>query len=134
MYFTSLHGHGTSSCPGASGMPTECSAGTNQASVSSIFRSTSVPIRAMIRMLITTYAESVISTPNIGVSASRWPMTNGMTYIVRPRMHPRYSSLMSAFISSGSTQLLVGPASFSRREQMKVLSSTRATSVGSDAA
>ena len=40
-------------------------------------------------------------------------MTNGMTYIVRPVMQPAYSSLMRSFISSGSIQLLVGPASFS---------------------
>ena len=58
-------------------------------------------------------------------------MTNGMTYIVRPRMHPRYRSVMMAFISFGSIQLLVGPASFSSTLQMKVRSSTRATSVGS---
>ncbi len=41
---------------------------------------------------------------------------------------------MSAFISAGSIQLLVGPASRSSTEQMKVRSSTRATSVGSEAA
>src|SRR6478736_7565867 len=41
---------------------------------------------------------------------------------------------MSAFISSGAIQLLVGPASFSSTLQMKVRSSTRATSVGSEAA
>ena len=40
---------------------------------------------------------------------------------------------MIAFISCGSIQLLVGPASFSSREQMKVRSSTRATSEGSEA-
>ncbi len=38
---------------------------------------------------------------------------------------------MMTFISSGSIQLLVGPASFSSTLQMKVRSSTRATSVGS---
>src|SRR3954447_7930533 len=54
-----------------------------------------------------------------------------MTYIVRPVMHPAYSPRMIFFISSGSIQLLVGPASFSSREQMNVRSSTRATSVGS---
>ena len=48
-----------------------------------------MPIRAMMRIDVTTYAESVISTPNIGDSASRWPITNGITYIVRPRMQPR---------------------------------------------
>ena len=61
-------------------------------------------------------------------------MQNGMTYIVRPRMQPRYSSVMIAFISAGSIQLLVAPASFGSTEQMKVRSSTRATSVGSVAA
>ena len=72
--------------------------------------------------------------PNIGFSASRWPITNGMTYIVRPAMQPSYSLRMMAFISSGAIQLLVGPQSFSSTEQMKVRSSTRATSVGSLAA
>ena len=89
MYLVSLHGQATSCWPGASGAPTECRAGTKSASSSSIRRSTLVPIRAMTRMEATTYAESVISTPNIGCSASRWPMTNGMTYIVRPRIDPR---------------------------------------------
>ena len=60
-------------------------------------------------------------------------MQNGMTYIVRPRMQPRYSSVMMPLISAGSIQLLVGPASVSRSEQMKVRS-TRATSVGSESA
>ena len=41
---------------------------------------------------------------------------------------------MSAFISAGDFQLLVKPASFSSSEQMKVRSSTRATSLGSEAA
>ena len=90
-------------------------------------------MRAMTRMETTTYSESVSSTPNIGFSASTGPMQNGMTYIVRPRMHPRYSSVMTDFISAGSIQLLVGPASASSTEQMKVRSSTRATSLGSEA-
>ena len=51
--------------------------------------STLLPIRAMIRIEHTTYAESVISTPNIGDSASSGPMQNGMTYMVRPRIEPR---------------------------------------------
>ena len=42
-------------------------------------------------------------------------------------------SVMMARISPGSIQLLVGPASASSTEQMKVRSSTRATSVGSEA-
>jgi hypothetical protein len=121
MYLVSLHGQAASSCPGSSGAPTECRAGTKS-------RSDPTSIET------TTYSESVISTPNIGSSASIGPMQNGMTYMVRPRMHPRYSSVMTAFISPGSIQLLVGPASCSRTEQMKVRSSTLATSEGSEAA
>jgi hypothetical protein len=71
MYLVSLHGHFTSAWPGSSGMPTECSAGTNSASSSSMRRSTCDPIRAITRIDAVTYAESVISMPNIGFSASR---------------------------------------------------------------
>ena len=62
------------------------------------------------------------------------PMLNGITYIVRPRIEASNSPVSVAFISSGATQLLVGPASAGSREQMKVRSSTRATSAGSDRA
>ncbi len=64
----------------------------------------------------------------------RGPIENGMTYIVRPRIEPRKRSVSVARISSGSCQLLVGPASTASREQMKVRSSTRATSLGSERA
>ena len=60
------------------------------------------------------------------------PMLKGTTYIVRPRMQPLNRPLSVERISAGSTQLLVGPASSRLREQMKVRSSTRATSEGSD--
>ncbi len=60
-------------------------------------------------------------------------MQNGITYMVRPRMHPSKISPNVARISVGAIQLLVGPASCSRSEQMNVRSSTRATSLGSDA-
>ena len=43
----------------------------------------------MIRIEVTTYAESVISTPSLGRSADSGPMQNGMTYMVRPRIDPR---------------------------------------------
>ena len=52
------------------------------------------------------------------------PIENGMTYIVRPRIAPVYSSLSWRRISAGSRQLFVGPASASRSEQMNVRSST----------
>jgi hypothetical protein len=57
-----------------------------------------------------------------------------MTYIVRPRMEPANRPLSLAFISAGSIQLLVNPASRSSFEQMNVCSSTRATSFGSEKA
>ena len=60
-------------------------------------------------------------------------MQNGITYMVRPRMAPSKISANVVRISSGATQLLVGPASCSRSEQINVRSSTRATSLGSEA-
>jgi hypothetical protein len=60
------------------------------------------------------------------------PIEKGTTYRVRPAMAPRYRSFITCFISAGSRQLLLGPASTSRSEQMYVRSSTRATSPGSD--
>src|SRR3954463_15390692 len=62
------------------------------------------------------------------------PIENGTTYIVRPAMEPRKRSVSVSRISPGSRQLLVGPASASFSEQMKVRSSTRATSPGSERA
>jgi hypothetical protein len=61
-------------------------------------------------------------------------MENGTTYIVRPRIEPVNRSVIVLRISEGARQLLVGPASSSFSEQMKVRSSTRATSDGSDQA
>jgi hypothetical protein len=61
-------------------------------------------------------------------------MLNGTTYIVRPAIEPSKRSRRTAFISAGSIQLLVGPASSLVLEQMNVRSSTRATSLGSDRA
>lgn len=58
------------------------------------------------------------------------PIEKGTTYIVRPRIDPSNTSRSSARMASGSRQLLVGPASASSREQMKVRDSTRATSLG----
>ncbi len=62
------------------------------------------------------------------------PMLKGITYMVRPRMQPSNSGCRVARISAGAFQLLVGPASSWRSLQMKVRSSTRATSDGSDQA
>ena len=82
-----LHGQGTSSWPGLSGMPTECRHGMNSPSVPSAL-STASPMRVMILMFTTTYGESEISTPIWAMSEPIGPMLKGMTYIVRPFMQP----------------------------------------------
>jgi len=87
----------------------------------------------MIRIEVATYGESLISTPSWEIELPSGPMQNGMTYIVRPRMLPSKISANVLRISAGAIQLLVGPASCSRSEQMNVRSSTRATSPGSEA-
>ena len=136
MYLVSLHGHGTSAWPGSSGAPTECRHGHEVVAAGRrTARSTSAPIRVMIRIEATTYAESVISTPSIGSSASSGPMQNGMTYIVRPRMQPAVQ-LGHRRLHLGRVHPVVGRARRRPRsaEQMKVRSSTRATSSGSEAA
>ena len=61
-------------------------------------------------------------------------MLNGITYIVRPRIAPSNRRSSVPCICFGAIQLLVGPASSSRAEQMKVRSSTRATSLASERA
>lgn len=45
---------------------------------------TGVPIRVMMRMLATTYGESVSSMPIFDRGEPRGPMLNGVTYMVRP--------------------------------------------------
>ncbi len=73
-------------------------------------------------------------TPTCAIGEPSGPIENGTTYIVRPRMEPRKSSVSVSRISEGSAQLFVGPASSSLSEQMKVRSSTRATSLSSERA
>ena len=73
-------------------------------------------------------------TPICDMGEPTGPMLKGSTYIVRPRMEPRKSSFSLRRISKGSSQLLVGPAASFESEQMKVRSSTRATSFGAERA
>src|SRR3954454_24091419 len=119
MYLVSLHGHDTSCSPASSGAPTECTAGTKKPS-EPIASSAALPIRVMIFMEITTYGESVISTPSAEIFDPSGPMQKVTTYIVRPRMQPSNRPLSVVRISPGSVQLLVVPASSSFSEQMKV--------------
>ena len=88
----------------------------------------------MMRMLTTTYGESVSCTPICDIGEPTGPMLKGSTYIVRPRMEPLKRPFSFRRISKGSTQLLVGPALSFESEQMKVRSSTRATSLASERA
>src|SRR5215469_2005737 len=125
MYFSSLHGQGTSFCPGSSGAPTVCKHGTTRFSSLSISAKTGAPIRAMMRMFTTTYGESVNCTPICDIGEPTGPMLNGSTNIVRPAIEPLNKSFSFAFISYGFTQLLVGPALSFDNEQMNVRSSTR---------
>ena len=74
--------------------------------------------------------ESVSSTPTFAIGEPIGPIEYGITYIVLPFITPSYIGVSIAYISCGSIQLLVGPAFSFVLEQMKVLSSTRATSLG----
>ena len=59
-------------------------------------------------------------------------MEKGTTYIVRPRMQPVEEPVQVARISSGSRQLLVGPASISscRADEGAVLDPGHVAGVG----
>src|SRR5512138_1060130 len=134
MYLLSLlQGQDTSGCPGSSGIPTEWTQGTKSPS-SPKTSYTARPMRVMMRMLAATYGESEISTPMYAIGEPSGPMLKGITYSVRPCIEPWKRLRRVAFISLGGTQLLVGPASFLLRLQIKVRSSTRATSFGSERA
>src|SRR5579859_2282668 len=124
MYLVSLQGHGTSLSPSLSGMPTECMQGTTRFSSLSISAKTGRPMRAMMRMLTTTYGESVSCTPMPDIAEPTGPMLKGSTYMVRPRIDPRNSCFMRSRITYGFSQLLVGPAASFEWEQMNVPAST----------
>ena len=86
------------------------------------------------RILTTTYGESVSSTPICDMGEPIGPMLNGNTYIVRPRIEPVNNRFKVRRIWKGSSQLLVGPAASLESEQTNVRSSTRATSFASERA
>ena len=91
-------------------------------------------MRAMIRMLTTTYGESVSCTAMRDIGDPGTPMLNASTYIVRPAMAPLNISFSRVCISNGLTQLFVGPALSFDSEHTNVRDSTRATSFASDRA
>ena len=88
----------------------------------------------MMRMLTTTYGESVSWTPICDMGEPMGPMLKGKTYMVRPRMEQLKRLFNFLRMTKGFSQLLVGPAESCEREQMKVRSSTRATSFASERA
>jgi len=67
-------------------------------------------MRVMICMLTATYAESRDLDANLRDMRAYGPMENGITYIVRPRMHRRNRRFSVWRISRGSIQLFVRPA------------------------
>ena len=73
---------------------------------------------------------SVSSTPTFEKRDPAGPITNGTTYIVRPRIEPSNSLPTLSRASPGSIQLLVGPVSSLAGVQMNVRCSVRATSEG----
>src|SRR5262245_54766751 len=110
-------GQETSCWPGLSGAPTEWRQGMNDPFGPSL-SSTAWPMRVMIRMFTTTYGESEISMPTLQIGDSSGPMAKGITYMVRPFMQPLKRPSIFCFISAGSAQLFVGPASSLVAEQM----------------
>src|SRR4249919_330536 len=112
-----------------SSSPIECRPRTKEPS-RSMRASAAAPMRVMMRMLATTYGESVISTPQRDSGESIGPMQYGMTYIVRPRMQPSNNASILACASEGAIQWLFGPASSRCVVHTKVRCSTRATSSG----
>src|SRR3990172_10387646 len=88
--------------------------------------------RVMICMLQTTYGLSVTSIPIFEIGEPMGPMEKGITYMVRPFMQPLYKANIVLLSSSGAIQLFVGPAFSFKEVLIKVRSSTRATSLGSD--
>ena len=77
MYFVSLHGQAHVLLAGLQRRADRVQARDEVGVGSSIRSRTSAPIRVMMRIEATTYAESVISTPNIGCSASSGPIRTG---------------------------------------------------------
>ena len=97
--------------PAPSGMPTECRQRHEVAVAQRVEHR--APMRVMIRMLTTTYGESVISTPIWAMGEPIGPMLNGIdVHRAAPHASRRRAAEHPHFISSGSIQLLVGPASF----------------------
>ena len=71
---------------GPSGAPTECMHGTTRLMSLSISANTGAPIRAMIRIFTTAYAESVSCTPICDIGEPTGPIENGM-HIHGPPAH-----------------------------------------------
>ena len=141
MYFSSLQGHGTSTWPSASGAPTVWRQG-NECPVTVTLRVAAAldfVFQALENLFTHLGHDAHVGhdigrvrdfNADFGQGESRGPMQKGITYMVRPFMQPLKRPFSLAFISTGSAQWLVGPASSSFSLQMNVRSSTRATSEG----
>ena len=131
MYFSLLHGHGTSFWPGASGAPTVCMHGTTRLSSLSISRKHG--------------SADARHDPHVDDDVRRVGQLHAdlrhrradrphaeRQHVHRAAAHAAVEQAPSACGASrtGSSQLFVGPAPSFESEQMKVRSSTRATSLG----
>ena len=87
------------------GWPTECKHFTN--SDFGLFSdcNAGAPIRVIMRMEAATYGESVNWRPSLARGDPIGPIENGITYIVRPRMHPGKRASSWRSISSSDIQL-----------------------------
>jgi hypothetical protein len=133
MYLVSLHGPGDVRLPGSSGAPTVWHGRDEEAVLADLLQGGrphpghDLHRRDDVRAVGDLDAE---------LADPRAQRTHAERHDVhRAAAHATVEQGLSvARISSGATQLLVGPASASRSLQMKVRSSTRATSVGSEVA
>jgi hypothetical protein len=132
MYLISLHGHGRRLLAGASGLPTECTAGTKKPSSPSCLQ------RGLAHPGHDLHRDHDVGAVG-DLDAERADLRAERAHAERHDVHgaaahaPSNRPCRSAHLG-GSSQLLVGPASAGSLEQMKVRLSTRATSLGSEAA
>ena len=133
MYLVSLHGHATSACPGSSGAPTECRPGTNAAS--------SPNLAERCRAHAGHDAHRGDDVGRVGDLDAEQRLVRGerphavRQHVHRPAAHRAAEPLGEDGLHVVGVHPVVGGPGVTLRvaTQMNVRSSTRATSVGSDA-
>ena len=128
-------GQATSSSPSASGSPTECTQGTNSPSAPSTSRAPCAHPGHDPHRDDHVGRVGELRRRSGRLAEPSGPIENGTTYIVRP-LHAAVEQARAASRASrpGRASCWSGRRRPRRSEQMKVRSSTRATSLGSDRA